>query len=251
MEAQEFAGKRVLVTGAASGIGRCAADQFLARGADVVGLDCATPETPTAFRLVTVDISDADQVAAVSLQLQQEEARLDVLVHAAGVLRTGAADALTPQDWQACFGVNVTGAFHLLRHWIPVFRQQRSGAIVTVASNAAHVPRMGMAAYGASKAALVSFSQCVGLELAAYGVRCNVVSPGSTDTPMLRGMLKDPANGARLIDGLPEQYKLGIPLGKLATPEDVADVILFLASDRAGHVTLQDIVVDGGATLGA
>ena len=82
-------------------------------------------------------------------------------------------------------------------------------------------------------------------------MRCNIVSPGSTDTPMLAGMLGDPAGQRRLVEGLPEQYKLGIPLGKIGRPDDIADAVLFLASDQAGHITMQQIVIDGGATLGA
>ncbi len=245
-----FTGKRVLVTGTASGIGQRIAERFLAAGADVTGLDCQ-PGAGAAFRTIPVDLADPQQVAAASDRLQAEAEGLDILVNAAGVLRIGATDSLTPEDWRACMDVNAGGVFHLLRHWIPVFRRQRGGAIVTIASNAAHVPRVGMAAYCASKAAVVALTRCAGLELAPYGVRCNLVSPGSTDTPMLGGMLNDPAGHERLIAGLPETFKLGIPLGKIATPDDVADVVLYLASDRAGHVTLQDIVVDGGATLGA
>ena len=108
-----------------------------------------------------------------------------------------------------------------------------------------------MAAYCASKAALVSLSHCVGLELAAYGVRCNVVSPGSTATPMLQAMLADAAAVERTIAGLPAQFKLGIPLGKIASPGEVANAVLFLASAQASHITLQDLVIDGGATLAA
>ncbi len=108
-----------------------------------------------------------------------------------------------------------------------------------------------MAAYGASKAAMASLSHNAALELAPYGVRCNVVSPGSTDTPMLRGMWQDEHGAAGTIAGKPEAFRLGIPLGKLATPADVAGAVLYLASDLAGHVTMQDIVVDGGATLAA
>ena len=128
---------------------------------------------------------------------------------------------------------------------------QRRGAIVNIASNAAVVPRIGMLAYCTSKAAMAAMSQTVALELAPFGVRCNIVSPGSTDTPMLAGMLGDPAGQRRLVEGLPEQYKLGIPLGKIGRPDDIADAVLFLASDQAGHITMQQIVIDGGATLGA
>lgn len=251
METQHFLGKRVLVTGAASGIGRCIAEQFLASGAEVIGLDCAIPDTQLGFRLLQVDISNPEQVKQISAQLQAEQPHLDVLVNAAGILRLGTLESLTLDDWQRCLNVNVSGVFHLLQQWAPVFKRQKSGAIVSVASNAAHVPRLGMMAYCTSKAALVSLSHCAGLELAAYGVRCNLVSPGSTDTAMLRGMPKGTEAYPDLIEGSLEQFKLGIPLRKIAQPEEIANTVLFLASDLASHITLQDIVVDGGATLAA
>lgn len=248
---QRFKGRRVLVAGAARGIGRRVAERFLEEGAEVIGLDRQAGDGGTPFRILPVDVADPAAIRTASDGLKAEFDRLDILVNAAGVLRIGAAEALTSEDWRACIDVNAGGPFHLLQQWIPVFKRQRRGAIVNVASNAAHVPRTGMAAYCASKAALAALSHCVALELAPHGVRCNVVSPGSTDTPMLAGMLKDPEGKGRLIAGLPEQFKLGIPLGKIATPDDIADVVLYLASDQAGHVTMQDIVVDGGATLGA
>jgi len=134
---------------------------------------------------------------------------------------------------------------------MPLFRQQRHGAIVTVASDAAHCPRIGMSAYGASKAALRSLSLTVGLELAPFGVRCNLVSPGSTDTDMQRTLWKSPDAEQQRIRGFAEQFKVGIPLGKIARPQEIASTILFLASDQASHITMQDIVIDGGSTLGA
>ncbi len=248
---QEFAGKRVLVTGAARGIGRRIAERFVEEGAQVTGLDKDGDTGDAPFWIIAVDIASPAQVEAVSDRLKAQGEGLDVLVNAAGILRFGPAEALTTEDWKSCMDVNAGGPFNLLRQWIPVFKAQRRGAIVNVASNAAHVPRTGMTAYCASKAALVSLSHCIGLELAPYGVRCNVVSPGSTDTPMLSGMLADADGHRKLIAGLAEQFKLGIPLGKIATTQDIAEMVLFLASDRAGHVTLQDVVVDGGATLGA
>ncbi|TWH75952.1 2,3-dihydro-2,3-dihydroxybenzoate dehydrogenase [Azomonas agilis] len=251
MEQQHFFGKRVLVTGAASGIGRCIAEQFQTYGADVIGLDCDTPDAEVGFRLLQVDISNPQQVEQVSAQLQAEQPHLDILVNAAGILRLGNLETLTLDDWQSCLNVNVSGVFYLLKQWAPVFKRQKSGAIVSVASNAAHVPRLGMTAYCTSKAALVSLSHCVGLELAAYGVRCNLVSPGSTDTAMLRGMPRGTEAYQGLIDGSLEQFKLGIPLRKIAKPEEIANAVLFLASDLASHITLQDIVIDGGATLAA
>ncbi|WP_417711868.1 2,3-dihydro-2,3-dihydroxybenzoate dehydrogenase [Roseibium aggregatum] len=248
---RQFAGKRVLVTGAASGIGRRIAERFCETGAEVVGLDRLAGEPGLPFRLVQVNLADVGQVEYVCKGLKAESTRLDILVNAAGVLRTGPAEDLSADDWQACFAVNASGPFYLLQHWIPVFKKQRAGAIVNIASNAAHVPRSGMTAYCASKSAMVSLSHCIGLELAPFGVRCNIVSPGSTDTPMLNSMVGGNDGYRLLVTGLPDQFKLGIPLGKIATVDDIAETTLFLASDLAGHITLQDIVVDGGATLGA
>lgn len=251
MNTLDFTGKRVWVTGAGQGIGLHTAMRFQAAGAEVVGLDKAFAESDYPFRTVTLDVTNPQQVEQVCQQLLNERRRVDVLVNGAGILRLGNSDSLSLEDWNACMAVNVTGPFLLFRQLVPVFKAQRSGAIVSIASNAAHVPRLNMAGYCASKAALVALNHCVGLELAAHGVRCNLVSPGSTDTPMLRDMVGNEAGLQRLVDGLPEQYKLSIPLGKIARPDEIANTVMFLASDLASHITLQDIVVDGGATLAA
>ncbi|CFR16731.1 MULTISPECIES: 2,3-dihydro-2,3-dihydroxybenzoate dehydrogenase [Yersinia] len=253
----DFTGKRVWVTGAGQGIGYQVACQFAAMGADVVGLDKAfsTDNASTArdypFATELLDISHPQQVEGVCQRLLCQVPRIDVLVNGAGILRMAETESLSLEDWKQCFDVNVSGAFYLLRQLIPQFKQQRFGAVVTISSNAAHVPRMQMSAYCASKAALTSFSHCVGLELAPYGVRCNLVSPGSTDTPMQRSMWHSDDAQQQTIAGFPQQYKLGIPLGKIATPTEIANTVAFLASDLASHITLQDIVVDGGATLSA
>ncbi|MCH7373885.1 2,3-dihydro-2,3-dihydroxybenzoate dehydrogenase [Aeromonas sp. MR19] len=246
----DFSGKRVWVTGAGRGIGREVAEQFVAAGAAVVGLDLAFPEADYPYATRLLDIRDSGAVNACCEQLLADGG-LDVLVNGAGVLRLGPTEALSDDDWHDCLAVNATGVFYLLRALVPHFKGQRCGAIVTIGSNAAHVPRMQMAAYCASKAAVTSLTQTVGLELAPFGVRVNLVSPGSTDTPMLRGMLPDEGAMARTIAGLPAQFKLGIPLNKIATPREIANTVLFLASSLASHITLQDLVVDGGATLSA
>lgn len=251
--AARFAGKRVLITGAASGIGRQVAENFIAEGAQVIGLDLSPADEPATrqFRLMTLDITDPSAVEENTRTLLAEGFIPDVIINAAGTLRLGNSDTLSVDDWHACINVNATGPFLLLRQWVPHLRERGQGAIVNIASNAAHVPRIGMAAYCASKAALAAFSHCVALELAPYGVRCNVVSPGSTRTPMLTRMQDGMADDTPFIAGTPASFKLGIPLGKVARPDDIARVVLFLASDDANHVTMQDIVADGGATLAA
>lgn len=251
MSSWDFSGKRVWVTGAGAGIGLQTARQFAAAGAEVIGFDLRFSEAEYPFHTEVLDIADAEAVERVCTRLLAQHGELDVLVNGAGILRMGLADATSSADWMACLNVNAGGAFNMFRHTLPVFRRQRRGAIVSIASNAAHVPRVGMAAYCASKAALRSLCQTVGLEMAEFGVRSNMVSPGSTNTPMQRGMWQDETGEQKTINGFPDQFKLGIPLGKIAQPQEISDAILFLASDMASHITMQDIVIDGGATLAA
>lgn len=251
MSGFDFSGKTVWVTGAGRGIGLATAQAFVDAGATVVGFDLAFSGEAYPFTTQVLDVSDARQVSQVCERLLATTPRLDVLVNAAGILRMGATDALSIDDWQQTFAVNVGGAFNFFQQTMATFRHQQCGAIVTVASDAAHTPRIGMSAYGASKAALKSLALTVGLELAGSGVRCNLVSPGSTDTDMQRGMWQSDDAEQQRIRGFGEQFKLGIPLGKIAQPQEIANTVLFLASDCASHITLQDIVVDGGSTLGA
>ncbi|EDZ3587559.1 2,3-dihydro-2,3-dihydroxybenzoate dehydrogenase [Salmonella enterica subsp. enterica] len=247
----DFSDKTVWVTGAGKGIGYATVLAFVDAGARVIGFDREFTQENYPFATEVMDVADAAQVAQVCQRVLQKTPRLDVLVNAAGILRMGATDALSVDDWQQTFAVNVGGAFNLFSQTMAQFRRQQGGAIVTVASDAAHTPRIGMSAYGASKAALKSLTLTVGLELAGCGVRCNVVSPGSTDTDMQRTLWVSEDAEQQRIRGFGEQFKLGIPLGKIARPQEIANTILFLASDLASHITLQDIVVDGGSTLGA
>ncbi|OSD52850.1 2,3-dihydro-2,3-dihydroxybenzoate dehydrogenase [Salmonella enterica subsp. enterica serovar Gaminara] len=251
MASFDFSDKTVWVTGAGKGIGYATALAFVDAGARVIGFDREFTQENYPFATEVMDVADAAQVAQVCQRVLQKTPRLDVLVNAAGILRMGATDALSVDDWQQTFAVNVGGAFNLFSQTMAQFRRQQGGAIVTVASDAAHTPRIGMSAYCASKAALKSLALTVGLELAGCGVRCNVVSPGSTDTDMQRTLWVSEDAEQQRIRGFGEQFKLGIPLGKIARPQEIANTILFLASDLASHITLQDIVVDGGSTLGA
>lgn len=250
--------RRIVVTGAAGGIGRAVALQLAGQGAalslfdrDAAGLagtgDAVRATGAPDPLIAVVDVSDRDAVAS-ALGMAAADAPLDGLVSAAGVLEPGGLSDTTDAAWQRHFAVNTTGVFHLLQHGAPLLRD--GGSIVVVSSNAARVPRTGMLAYAASKAATSALTRCAGLELAARGIRCNVVEPGSTDTAMLRELWTDAGAGVDgAVAGSPEAFRVGIPLGRVGAPEDVAAVVCFLLSDAARQVTLQQVFVDGGASL--
>ena len=255
MQLTGISGRTAIVTGAAGGIGKAVCLLLLEEGArvvacdtDLAGLAGIHGRWGHALRLETLDVRDSAAVDDLVDRVEEDGHEIAIAVNVAGVLATGLATETTDTDWRQVFAVNVDGVFHLSRAVARHMVGRGEGAIVTVSSNAAGVPRHGMAAYAASKAASTMFTRCLGLELGPHGIRCNVVAPGSTLTPMQTGMWADDSGAAKVIAGSLESFKTGIPLGKLATPEDVAAAVVFLLSDQAGHVTMADLYVDGGAT---
>jgi len=249
-----------LVTGATGGIGTAVARALADRGAVVAVLDndpgrlTALVEKMTADGMKAVafpaDVTDRAQVNEIVGRVEAEIGAIDLLVNAAGIMRSGSLLDLSETDWKMIFSVNLDGVFHCSRAVAARMRERGEGAIVTIASNAGRIPRMQMAAYGASKAAASLFTKSLGLELAEHGIRCNVVSPGSTDTDMLRSLWSAESDRQSTIDGSAAAYRTGIPLRRIAEPDDIAEAVIFLASDRARHITMQDLCVDGGAVLG-
>ena len=259
MDYQQMRGKIAYVTGAAGGIGSAVSRALGARGVLVAAADRDTERlqlevkelvnTGLSAAAFPVDVTSSAEVEASVAAVERELGPIDFLVNAAGVLRCGPAVALSDEDWETTFAVNAFGAFYVSRAVANRMIGRRGGAVVTVASNAAAVARSGMAAYAASKAAVTSFTKCLGLEVAEYGIRCNVVAPGSTDTEMLSALWSGGDWKRNSIDGVAESYRVGIPLGKVAVPADIADAVLFLLSDRSGHITMHSLTVDGGASL--
>lgn len=249
-----LSGRLALVTGAGGGIGAAVVRLLVEEGARVVATDLpSTALSGLAFlngvRVEPLDVSDGAAVEALFDRIEAEAGPIDFVASVAGVLSHLTVNQTSDAEWRRVFAVNTDGVFHLGRAASRRMGERGRGAFVTVSSNAAGVPRHAMAAYAASKAAATMFTRCLGLELGPRGVRCNIVAPGSTLTPMQTGMWADEDGAARVIDGSPATFKAGIPLRKLARPEDIAEAVVFLLSDRAAHITMTDLYVDGGATL--
>ncbi|NPC94430.1 2,3-dihydro-2,3-dihydroxybenzoate dehydrogenase [Bacillus sp. WMMC1349] len=249
-----------LVTGAGQGIGEAIVRSLIDRGVFVVAVDQNREQLQelvsdlrnkaSQMTSFCVDVGDSTAVSEMVDRIEREIGPIEMLVNVAGVLRTGLITSFRDEDWEQTFSVNTSGVFYVSRSVSAYMMSRRSGSIVTVGSNAAAVPRMHMAAYAASKAAALMFTKCLGLELAEYNIRCNIVSPGSTDTPMLSSLFANHDGAETVITGSLETYKTGIPLRKIAVPEDIANAVIFLLSDQASHITMHDLRVDGGATLG-
>jgi 2,3-dihydro-2,3-dihydroxybenzoate dehydrogenase len=251
------------VTGAASGIGRATALALSRQGVRVALCDRNAAGAASVAkviaderghaRVVELDVSDRAQAARAIDGVAQAWGRLDILVNAAGIGTAGPSSrgpliAIDERDWDRLIDINLLGTVYCAQAAAPHMMPRRAGRIVNVASVAGIVPRVNGAAYGVSKAGVRMFTKCLALELARYGVTVNAVAPGPIDTPML-GPEGDRDVRARFVAGTPEIFRLGVPLGKLGQPEDVASAIAYLASEDAHHITGAILNVDGMAQL--
>ncbi|WP_405182715.1 SDR family oxidoreductase [Nocardia sp. NBC_01377] len=246
MSTSRFRAKTALVTGAASGIGAAIATRLIAEGATVVGIDIAATaldELATvlgpAFVAAAADVTDETAVAAAVGLAADRFGGLDLAFNVAGAARAAAIVDMTEQDWVFTVDLLQKGVFLGTKHAARLIRDSgRGGAIVNVASLAAHIPVFGNGAYATAKAGVEMFGKNAAIELAAFGIRVNTVLPGLVDTPMMARVLSDPPARADFLDR--------IPLGTAATPEQVAAPCLYLASADASYITGTSLVVDGG-----
>ena len=232
-----------VVTGGASGIGRSTAARLTADGCRVAVLDLGDAQESDAELTLRTDVTDPDDVEAAFKEIVAVFGRIDVLVNNAGI--TGSAEATrcheTPIDeWDRVHAVNVRGPFLCTRAALPTMLRQGSGHIITVASVAGMVAFPGRCAYTTSKGAAVQFTKSLAVDYASAGIRANAVCPGFVETPMTQWRLDQPE--------LRAQVEAKIPLGRVAQPDDIADAIALLASDRLVYMTGHSLVVDGGWT---
>jgi NAD(P)-dependent dehydrogenase (short-subunit alcohol dehydrogenase family) len=239
--------RRVLITGAGSGIGRHLAHAFAERGADVVLLDRdaasvkeAAAEIPGSTAVV-VDITDDDALARTFTELH-ELGGLDVVVNNATVCTTGSLLELPVADLRADLEVNLLGPMLVSRHALPAMIAQGRGAIINVASVNAMM-HLGNEAYSAAKAGVLALTRSIATEYGPFGVRCNAVAPGTVDSPQWDARRhRDP----QIMQTLQSWY----PLGRIGTAQDVADAVMFLASPQAAWINGTTLTVDGGLSAG-
>jgi NAD(P)-dependent dehydrogenase (short-subunit alcohol dehydrogenase family) len=246
----EFGGKIVLVTGATSGIGEAIARRFAEAGAMVV-LSGRNAERGRSLAgdigagFIAGDLTDPSFADRLIADTVDRHGRLDVLINNAGIVYRRTAADMTDQEWHDTMAVNVHAVFFLSRAAIRVMRRQGGGAIVNMSSDAAFIGALAMPAYCASKAAVLQMTRAMALDHARENIRINAVCPDMIRTPMLAGE-------ARQMGSTPDDYFAagaeGIPMGRIGEPHEVADAVLYLASDRSTFVTGTGLLVDGGVT---
>lgn len=246
-EGKTLAGQVALVTGAARGIGRATAEALAGAGASVAINDLGNMEAATALAgslgesgqkmtAIEADISDPEQVAAMVKQVEEELGGVSILVNNAGITRDGLAIRMSEGDFDSVIATNMRGTFLCSKAVARGMMKARSGSIINLASVVGRRGNAGQVNYAAAKAGIIGITKSLARELGPRGVRVNAVAPGYVATEMT----------AQLDDSIKEKILENTPLGRLATPEEIASVILFLASPAAAYITGAVIPIDGG-----
>jgi 3-oxoacyl-[acyl-carrier protein] reductase len=239
-------GKVAIVTGAGQGIGREIALLLAKRGAKVVVVDISDKVFEVLKDIealgqeglaIKCDVSNSGEVEEAVRKIVEKFNRIDILVNNAGIYPFKPLTEMTEQEWDKVLSVNLKGVFNFTRAVIPRMIEQKRGKIVNIASVVGSVVGFAnLTHYSASKAGIVGFTRALALEVAQYGINVNAVSPGPILTPGTGGLKEE----------IREQIRKSIPLGRWGKPEEVANLVLFLASDESDFITGQNIIIDGG-----
>ncbi|MGW7574949.1 SDR family NAD(P)-dependent oxidoreductase [Streptomyces sp. NPDC054765] len=241
-----FRGRKVLITGAGSGIGREMTQLFLEEGASVIGADLDPSNVPTGAHQFQVDTSSEDDIAHLFAAAGDLLGGVDILCNNAGIGSTTSVLDATVAEWDRVFAVNVRGTFLCTKYALPYMLEQQAGVIVNTASVAGMIGLPDRASYAASKGAVIALTKQVAVQWAKDGIRCNCVCPGTVDSPWVGRLLEQSDDPQRRRAELVARQ----PLGRLAQPVEVAKAAVYLASDDAAFVTGSEFVIDGGILAG-
>ncbi|TCD47713.1 3-oxoacyl-[acyl-carrier-protein] reductase [Chlorobium sp. N1] len=244
-----FEGKIAVITGAARGIGQAIAWNLAAGGADIVLCDIKEEwlqETADGVKKAgrrvwcfELDVTDTDAVQKAFTEIAAATGTIDILVNNAGITRDGLLMRMSEEDWDAVLTVNLKGTFSCTKAVSRIMMKQRSGSIVNIASIIGLMGNAGQANYAASKGGVISFTKSVAKELASRGVRVNAVAPGFISSKMTDALSEE----------VRQKMLEAIPLARFGNPEDVADVVAFLAGDRSAYITGEVINISGGMVM--
>jgi NAD(P)-dependent dehydrogenase (short-subunit alcohol dehydrogenase family) len=251
--------KVVVLTGAASGIGKATAELFAKEGAiliisdiDEIGLkktfDSLGDAKNKSF-MMKVDVRNPSEVKAMIEKAIEMHGKIDILIVNAGVVRVGPVDTFPDEDYDLLINVNLKGTHYTCKYAVPYFKKQKFGSIITLASVAAHIRQTAHANYCSTKAGVLGYTRALALDMAPFNVRVNSVSPGATDTPMLQGDVAKQARDRGLsYEVVRKEFEEEGVMGRWAKPEEIATGILFLATEESSYMTGADLRLDGGWT---
>lgn len=242
-----FANRFAIVTGGTRGIGRAVSLAFLAGGANVTAVYGSSDESANAFlaeneggtgrlAVAKVDVSDYDAVEKFYSDYESKHERLDILVAGAGVRRDGIVGMMPKTDWDAVIDINLTGTFNMAKFAVRLMMKNRFGRIIAVSSPMSHFGFAGQANYSASKAGQVAMIKSLSKEVAKRGITANCVSPGFVDTDFIGELSEDQKKA----------YAASVPIKRFGKPEEVAELISFVASEKAAYINGADIEITGG-----
>ena len=240
--------KVAVVTGGSRGIGRAVCEAFCKNGADVAFLDAGSMEVAeetaaylaqfgTKVKAYPCDISDFDKTTEVFKEILAEFGTVDILVNNAGITRDKLLLSMKPEEFTSVIDINLVGAYNTVKQVYPVMLKKRAGKIINVSSVAGVMGNPGQTNYAASKAGLIGFTKSIAKELGSRGICCNAIAPGFVRTPMTTAFADK------------EEFVNAIPMKRFAEPEEIANLVLFLASDMANYITGEVIRIDGGMAM--
>ena len=240
--------KVAVVTGGSRGIGRAVCEAFCKNGADVAFLDAGSMEVAeetaaylaqfgTKVKAYSCDISDFDKTTEVFKKILGDFGTVDILVNNAGITRDKLLLSMKPEEFTSVIDINLVGAYNTVKQVYPVMLKKRAGKIINVSSVAGVMGNPGQTNYAASKAGLIGFTKSIAKELGSRGICCNAIAPGFVRTPMTTAFADK------------EEFVNAIPMKRFAEPEEIANLVLFLASDMANYITGEVIRIDGGMAM--